>query len=43
MRVLRQAFEEWLPLHFPVDLHVVGPRMFENYRRHARRMISIDP
>ena len=42
MRIMLAAFDEGLPLHYPVDLHVVGPEGFERYKRYARRMIPLD-
>ena len=42
-RILLAAFDDGLPLHYPLDLHVVGPKGFERYKRHAKRMIPLDP
>ena len=41
-RIMLAAFDEGLPLHYPIDLHIVGPRGFERYKRYARRMIPLD-
>ena len=35
IRILLRAFDEGLPLHYPVDLHVVGPRGSKDYESHA--------
>ena len=43
VEILLKAFDEGLPLHYPVDLHVTGPAGLEEYKRHARRMIPVDP
>ncbi len=42
-RILLQAFDHGLPLHYPVDLHIAGPERLREYREHARKMVPIDP
>ncbi len=42
-RILLQAFDEGLPIHYPVDLHVVGPNGLREYKRYARKIIPVDP
>lgn len=42
MQLLLTAFDEGLPIHYLVDLHVTGPEGFKEYKRYARRMIQID-
>ncbi len=41
--ILLQAFDEGLPFHYPVDLHIAGPKKLTEYRKHAKKMINIDP
>lgn len=43
LRIMEEAFRSGLPLDYPIDLHVTGPRGLEAYRRHARRLIALDP
>ncbi|WP_052287740.1 hypothetical protein [Hyperthermus butylicus] len=40
-RILLRAFEEGLPWDYPVDLHVTGPKGFQQYKRYTRKMIEI--
>ena len=42
-RILLKAFDLGLPLHYPVDLHIAGPKRLQEYMRYARRMIPLDP
>ncbi|BEP16700.1 nucleotidyltransferase domain-containing protein [Pyrofollis japonicus] len=40
--IMRRAFDEGLPLHYPVDLHIAGPKRLQEYRKYVKRMIRID-
>jgi hypothetical protein len=40
-RIMLEAFGQGLPLDYPVDLHVVGPRSFGGYRRLSKKMIRV--
>jgi len=41
VKVLLKAFEEGLPWDYPIDLHVVGPKGFERYKRYTKKTIEI--
>ena len=41
--ILLQAFDEGLPFHYPVDLHIAGPKKLTEYKKHTKKMINIDP
>ena len=42
-RIPLKAFDMGLPLHYPVDLHVAGPKRLREYMRYAKRIIPLDP
>jgi len=39
--IYETAVEHGLPWDYPLNLHVTGPRGFERYRHHARRMVRL--
>ena len=41
LRVMEEAFRLGLPIDYPVDLHVAGPRLYEHYRRVSGRMLRL--
>ncbi len=41
LSIMREAFRLGLPLDYPVDLHVVGPRGFERYKILSRRVVRL--
>ena len=41
IRVMEEAFRRGLPLDYPIDLHVAGPRSVEAYRRYARKLVPV--
>jgi len=40
-RIMLGAFDEGLPLDYPIDLHVTGPEGLKQCLRYVRRMVEI--
>jgi predicted nucleotidyltransferase len=41
LEIMRRAFDKGLPLDYPVDLHVAGPRRARVYMAYARRVVKL--
>ncbi len=39
--IMLRAFDLGLPLHYPIDLHVVGPKGFKEYLKHVRKLVPL--